>query len=74
MTEEELKKLKVNKVVDGRDTFPPGPLLAARRSIMEVPRGEIIEVYSSDESSSQDIPFWANKTGHEYLGTVDYPG
>ncbi len=74
MTEEELKNLNVNKVVDARGTACPGPLLEARRSMTEVPKGEIMEVISSDESTAQDIPLWANKVGHEYLGCVEYAG
>jgi len=74
MIKEELRRLKVTKVVDSRGTSPSGLLLAARKFIAEVPRGEIMEVYSSDESSSQDLPLWASKAGHEYLGAIEYPG
>jgi tRNA 2-thiouridine synthesizing protein A len=74
MTEEELKALKVNKVVDARGTACPGPLLEARRSMADIPAGEVMEVISSDASSNQDIPLWAKKVGHEYLGTVEYAG
>ncbi len=74
MTEEELKNLKVNKVVDARGTACPGPLLEARRSMADVPKGEVMEVISSDPSTAQDIPLWANKVGHEYLGSIEYAG
>ncbi len=74
MTEEELKSLKVNKVVDARGTACPGPLLEARRSMADVPKGEVMEVISSDPSTVQDIPLWANKVGHEYLGSIEYAG
>ncbi len=74
MTEEELKSLKVNKVVDARGTACPGPLLEARRSMADVPKGEVMEVISSDPSTAQDIPLWANKVGHEYLGSIEYAG
>ena len=74
MTEEELKNLKVEKVVDARGTACPGPLLEARQSMVDVPNGKVMEVISSDVSSNQDIPLWAKKAGHEYLGTVEYAG
>lgn len=74
ISEDELKNLKLEKVVDGRGMSSPDPLLAARCFIMELPKGEIIEIYASDENSSQDLTLWANKAGHEYLGTLEYPG
>ena len=74
MTEEELKSLSVNKVVDARGTACPGPLLEARRSMVDVPDGEVMQVITSDASSNQDIPLWAQKAGHEILGTVEYAG
>lgn len=74
MTESELKSLKVNRVVDARGTACPGPLLEARRAMADVPNGEVMEVISSDPSSNQDIPLWAKKAGHEYLGAIEYAG
>lgn len=74
MTEEELKNLKVDKVVDARGTSCPGPLLEAKRSITGVPIEGIMEVLSSDPGTNRDIPLWAKKIGHEYLGTIEEAG
>jgi TusA-related sulfurtransferase len=74
MNKEEFRNLKVSKVIDGRGTSSPGPMLAARRSMVKVPRGEVVEVISSHPQSNEDIILWARKAGHEYLGTIEYPG
>ncbi len=74
MTTEELKTLVVNKSVDARGTACPGPLLAAKKAIAELASGEIMEILSADEGTKKDIPKWANKKGHEYLGTVEESG
>ena len=74
MNKEEFENLRVSEVIDGRGTSSPGPLLAARRSMAKVPGGEVVEVISSDQQSSGDIELWARKAGHEYLGTIEYPG
>ncbi len=74
MNEEELKNLKVDKTIDARGTACPGPLLAAKKAIGEVSSGGIMEILSSDEGTKKDIPKWAQKKGHEYLGTVDESG
>ncbi len=71
---EELKALKADKVVDARGTACPGPLLAAKRSIAEVPVGGVMEVLSSDAGTKRDVPMWAKKMGYDYLGTIDEPG
>ncbi len=71
---EELRKLKADKVVDARGTSCPGPLLAAKRAIAEVPVGGILEVLSSDPGTKRDLPLWAKKAGHEFLGVLEEPG
>ncbi len=70
MNTEELKKLKLDKVVDARGTACPGPLMATKKAIGEMKPGEIIEVLSSDPGTKRDIPKWAVKKGFEYLGDI----
>ena len=75
MNEQELKALNVDKVVDARGTACPGPLLEAKRGMAKVPKnGGVLEVLSSDEGTNDDIPLWANKVKHEYLGNVEEAG
>lgn len=74
METEELSKLNVQKIVDARGTACPGPLLAAKKAIGEIGSGEVMEILSSDEGTKRDIPKWASKKGHEYLGTVEESG
>jgi len=74
MTQEELLALEVTKSVDSRGTACPGPLLAAKKAIGEIGSGDTMEVLSSDEATKRDIPKWANKKGHEYLGTIEESG
>ncbi|MGB9725260.1 MAG: sulfurtransferase TusA family protein [Fervidicoccaceae archaeon] len=74
MSLDDLKKLKPDKVIDARGTSCPGPLLAAKRAISEVPVGGILEVLSSDPGTKRDLPLWANKMGHDFLGVIEEPG
>ena len=73
-TSEELNQLTVNKKLDARGTPCPGPLLEAKRAITSLSIGEVMEVLSADASTNKDIPRWANKIGHEYLGTLEEAG
>ncbi len=74
MTTEELQALSINKVIDARGTSCPGPLLAAKKAIGEISGGEIMEILSSDEGTKKDVPKWATKKGHDYLGTIEESG
>lgn len=59
----------VDLVVDARGSFCPGPLMELIARIKEARVGQVLEVWSTDEGSAKDIPHWAKKVGHEYLGT-----
>lgn len=74
MTQEELLAVTADKVVDARGTACPGPLLEAKKAIGKIQSGEILEVLSSDEGTKKDIPKWADKKGHDYMGIVEDSG
>lgn len=74
MTQEELQVLDVNKSVDARGTACPGPLLAAKKAMGEIGSGDVLEVLSADEGTKKDVPKWAKKKKHDYLGTVEDSG
>ena len=74
MEVEELIVMKADKTVDARGTSCPGPLLAAKKAIGEIDKGQVMEVLSADEGTRRDIPKWCNKKGFEYLGTVEESG
>ena len=63
-----------NRVVDARGMACPGPLLEAERGILLVPVGGVLELTSSNEDTNIDVPAWAGKVGHTYLGTVRESG
>jgi tRNA 2-thiouridine synthesizing protein A len=74
MLPEKLDELKATKVVDARGSACPGPLLEAKKGIGAVPVGEILEIWSGDPGTKNDIPRWAAKIGHEYLGCLAADG
>jgi tRNA 2-thiouridine synthesizing protein A len=74
MSEIELRNIQAASTVDARGSACPGPLLEAKKGIGRVKVGEILEVYSNDSGTRADIPAWARKVGHEYLGVLEADG
>ena len=74
MLPEKLNEIKATKVVDARGSACPGPLLEAKKGIGGVRIGEILEIWSGDAGTKNDIPRWAAKVGHEYLGYIEADG
>ncbi len=58
-------------ILDARGSFCPGPLMELIRGVKQAKIGELIEVWSSDQGSQRDIPFWVQKAGHELVGVFD---
>ena len=67
----DLANVEVAKVVDARGSACPGPLLEAKKGIGGVSVGAVLEVRSSDPGTRNDIPIWAGKVGHEFLGFLE---
>lgn len=63
-----------NYVVDARGSACPGPLLETKKAIGKVTIDEVLEVWSSDPGTRNDIPAWAKFAKHEYLGFVEDSG
>lgn len=70
----DLAKIVAAKVVDARDKACPGTLLEAKRSVVKVNQGEILEVLSNDPEARNDIRSWAEKAGQDYLGHLEAKG
>lgn len=56
-------------VVDARGSFCPGPLMELIGRLKLAAVGTEFEVLSTDQGSSNDIPHWLAKVGHQHLGT-----
>lgn len=65
---------EVANSVDARGSACPGPLLEAKKAIGSVKVGDTLEIISNDPGTKDDIPKWASKVGHEYLGHMESDG
>jgi tRNA 2-thiouridine synthesizing protein A len=74
MSGADLNSIKAADTVDARGSACPGPLLEAKKGIGRVKIGEVLEVLSNDSATKNDLPIWAKKVGHDYLGHVSQDG
>ncbi len=74
MTTPDLTTITAAKVVDARAMSCPGPLLEAKKGIATVKIGEILEIWSGDSNTKNDMPRWCEKVGHEFLGILQGDG
>ena len=61
-------EVPVDRTIDARGSYCPGPLMELIRGIREEPVGRVIAVWSTDAGSRLDIPKWVEKAGHRLIG------
>ncbi len=64
----------ITKEIDARGSFCPGPLMELIRNLKTAQVGDVLAVLSSDKGSITDIPAWAAKARHEFVGIEDAGG
>jgi tRNA 2-thiouridine synthesizing protein A len=63
-----LNEIKPDETVDCRGLSCPMPLLKTKKAIKKMKSGQIVEVIGTDPGSKNDMPAFAERAGHEYLG------
>ncbi len=67
-------EITIDKEIDARGSFCPGPLMELIRGMKALPVGGVLAVLSSDSGSAKDIPAWVQKAKHEFLGAFPEQG
>ncbi len=70
----EVTNVAIDKEIDARGSFCPGPLMELIRGIKVLPVGGVVAVLSSDPGSARDIPAWIQKANHEFIGAFPEDG
>jgi len=69
-----MSELTIDKVIDARGSFCPGPLMELMRAVKTAPVGSTIAVLSTDPGTNRDLPVWVAKAKHEFLGAIAEDG
>ncbi len=63
-----------DETLDCRGLSCPMPLLKTKKAVGKMKSGQIIEILGTDPGTKNDLPSFANKAGHEYLGEKEDEG
>lgn len=55
-------------LVDARGAFCPGPLLELMKAAKVAKSGTVLHLLTNEQGSRKDVPAWAKKMGHIFLG------
>lgn len=67
-------EVTIDKEIDARGSFSPGPLMELIREVRRMPVGSVLAVLSSAPGSVRMIPPWIRKARHELLGAFPEQG
>jgi TusA-related sulfurtransferase len=58
--------------IDARSAFCPGPMMELIAALKHTTVGDEVEVLSRDKGSTNDIPAWTRKVGHQLVSTEQH--
>jgi|TARA_B100001167_G_C16593098_1_gene222349 tRNA 2-thiouridine synthesizing protein A len=59
--------MKIDQALDVKGLVCPIPVLKTKQLISKMQSGQILEISATDPAAKEDIPAWANRSGHELL-------
>lgn len=67
----DISSIESYSILDARGLTCPMPLLKTKKTLKDIPTGEILEIWGTDPGSKNDIPHFGDKQGNSFLGFVD---
>ncbi|WP_421385132.1 sulfurtransferase TusA family protein [Bacillus salacetis] len=66
-----MENITANHSLDAKGLACPMPIVKTKKAITNLEAGQVLEVEATDKGSKADIKAWAEKAGHQYLGTIE---
>lgn len=63
-----------DEVLDVKGLCCPMPVVKAKKAIDALEAGQVLEIVGTDVGSKGDMPAWASRAGHEFLGASEEDG
>lgn len=64
----------VDKSIDCKGLSCPMPIVKTKKAMEEIGPGQVLEVVATDPGSVSDVKSWAERTGHQFIGTSSEAG
>ncbi len=64
----------VDKSIDCKGLSCPMPIIRTKKAMEELTPGQVLEVLATDPGSVADVKSWANRIGHQFIGTREDDG
>ncbi len=69
-----IENITPDETLDCRGLGCPMPILKTKKAIGKMKSGQILEILGTDPGTKNDLPAFARRGGHEYLGEKDDEG
>jgi tRNA 2-thiouridine synthesizing protein A len=69
-----VEDMKPDETLDCRGLSCPMPLLKTKKTVGKMKSGQILEILGTDPGTKNDLPGFATKAGHAYLGEKEDEG
>jgi rhodanese-related sulfurtransferase/TusA-related sulfurtransferase len=66
-----MDNMKANVILDAKELACPMPIVKTKKAMIGIEAGQVLEVQATDKGSKADIKAWSEKSGHQYLGTLE---
>ncbi|XQY91486.1 sulfurtransferase TusA family protein [Metabacillus sp. HB246100] len=66
-----MEDMKANVTLDAKGLACPMPIVKTKKAMTNVEAGQVLEILATDKGSSADLKAWAEKIGHQFLGTIE---
>ncbi len=63
---------EISETLDAIGLLCPLPVLKARKRLMGLPAGAVLELLSDDPAAVIDVPHFCRENGHAFLGETDH--
>lgn len=69
-----VENIAPDETLDAKGLSCPMPILKTKKAIGNLQSGQVLEILSTDAGTKNDLPAFAKKAGHEYLGEKEDQG
>lgn len=66
--------MKVDQTLDCKGLSCPMPIIKLSKTMKKMKAGEVLEMIGTDPGSKADVPAWCEKTGNEFIETIEEDG